>query len=188
MPIPQATQEAISAAVSAGIEAGRLLAMQTPADVYKATERRLSALPILHLKVLDDQRQLALLRAEGSLERVAQLTRLQTAKTQLTPGEMLAILLRELETAILLDQQEIETMERALEVIQGDPYYSVISGRFFDELSDREIANAIPCNPATVRKNRGRLIRRLAVRLYGAQAIASGSITVTGDEFTGNDI
>jgi len=49
----------IKSAVQAGLEAGRIQAERTATDAYKATERRLYALPTLKKKVEDARERLA---------------------------------------------------------------------------------------------------------------------------------
>ena len=72
---------------------------------------------------------------------------------------------------MLADEHEIETMKKALKQIENDTYYLAVKGKYLDGLSDDEIARAISCDPSTVRRNRGRLVRVLAVWLYSAEAV-----------------
>ncbi len=72
---------------------------------------------------------------------------------------------------IAADEYEIATMRGALENVEGDTYYPTIEGRYFEKLSDEEIAKKIPCDTTTVWRQRVRLVQILAVWLYGAQAV-----------------
>jgi hypothetical protein len=72
---------------------------------------------------------------------------------------------------IATDEYEIETMKKALENIEGDQYFPAVKGRYFEDISDEEIAKQIPCDDRTVRRHRGRLVRIVAVWLYGAVAV-----------------
>ena len=62
-------------------------------------------------------------------------------------------------------------MERALATIETDDYYLTVTGRYIDDLPDERVAELIPCDTTTVWRNRKRLVQRLAVWLYGAEAI-----------------
>ena len=43
--------------------------------------------------------------------------------------------------------------------------------KYFDNVKDADAALRLRCDPATVRRNRRRLVRRLALRLYGVECI-----------------
>ena len=57
-------------------------------------------------------------------------------------------------------------------LVADDEYYPIIRMKYFEGKTDEEIAPEIPCDPSTVRRNKSRLIRRIAVKLYGAQAVS----------------
>lgn len=126
------------------VAAGRMAAERTPADAFKATERRLYALPVLREKLAWDRERLPTL--DGA------------ART-------------DLEAAIAADAYEIETLERALAKCVGDAYYQTVTRRYFEGLDDKRVAELLNCDASTVWRNRIRLVRRIAVWLYGAAAV-----------------
>lgn len=69
------------------------------------------------------------------------------------------------------DQAEIKEIERGLMVIKDDPYYRALAMSFFEGKKQKEIAEAIPCVETTIWRNVGRLIDKLAVFWYGADAL-----------------
>ena len=77
----------------------------------------------------------------------------------------------DIKASIAADETEIETLKKALAQIEDDPYYPDVKGRYFEGLSDEEIAKQIPCDERTVRRHRNRLVRVVAVWLYGAEAV-----------------
>lgn len=77
----------------------------------------------------------------------------------------------DLEAAIAATSHELEALEKAMKSIEADPYYLAVEGKYIERLSDNEIAEKIPCDPATVWRNRKRLVQRVAVRLYGVEAV-----------------
>lgn len=161
----------IKSAVQAGLNVGRIQAERTATDAYKATERRLYALPVLKKKVEDAKQRLLDLRSMGLPGRSKDVIRFIRSGRRLSPEEILEALIQDTEASIAADEVEIETINKALENIKDDPYYPVVTGRYFDGLSDEEIAKQIPCDERTVRRHRGRLVRVLAVWLYGADAV-----------------
>ena len=79
--------------------------------------------------------------------------------------------LMDMEATIAADRYEIETLERALATVRDDPYYRALSGKYLDDVDDRDIAEALECDTSTVWRHRKRLVQRVAVWLYGAEAL-----------------
>lgn len=157
--------------IARAVQAGKMSAERTAKDAFKATERRLYALPVLRQKIEDDRERMAELLQYGPRERSKSITRFVKTGVRLTPDEIFEAVLTDLEATIASDEFEIATMERALTTISGDEYYLTVTGRYIENLPDEEVAAKIPCDTSTVWRNRKRLVQRLAVWLYGAEAI-----------------
>jgi DNA-directed RNA polymerase specialized sigma24 family protein len=161
----------IKKAVQEGIDAGRKQAERAPDNAYKATERRLYALPVLVRKVEDAQLRLKELEQTGAPGRSKDVIRFARSGVRVSPEEILETLTADIKASIAADEYEIETVKKALRNIENDAYYAAVSGRYFEGISDEEIAKQIPCDERTVRRHRGRLVRVVAVWLYGAEAV-----------------
>jgi DNA-directed RNA polymerase specialized sigma24 family protein len=68
-------------------------------------------------------------------------------------------------------RQEVLRIERALEVIKDDKYYDVIPLKYWDGLDMLEIAKKFECEDKTVRRNKNRLVNKLKIMLFGADAL-----------------
>ena len=68
------------------------------------------------------------------------------------------------------NERELKRMTAALSFIQNDPYFRAIEMKYFQGMREADIAEALLCDPATIRRNRARLIKRLALRLYGVDS------------------
>lgn len=165
------TQQAIKAAVDAGLKAGIIHAEATAKDAYKATERRLYAYPDLVSKIVDDKERLDEWQTHGAPGRSQSIVRYSKSSVRVDPDEMLEGMIQDLRARIEIDEYEIATLDKALSSISGDSYYLSVKGKYLDNMDDETIAEAIHCDASTVRRNRGRLVRRLAVKLYGAGAV-----------------
>lgn len=163
--------KAVDKAVTKAIEAGRTQSAKILVDTYKATERRLYALPDLKDKVTRDKEYMRTLLSEGLPRRSRDIARFQRSGCRLEPEELLEALAQDIRASIAADEFEINTIEEALAPLTSDPYYLSVSGRYFDSISDEDIAEELDCDSRTVRRNRGRLVRRIAVRLYGSNAV-----------------
>lgn len=138
------TDLSVEKIVEMAVMAGRMAAERAPADAYKATERRLYALPILREKQKWDRERLP--KLEGAAR-------------------------ADLEAAMAVDAYEIETLEWALVNCAGAPYYQTVTGRYFESLDDEQIGKLSHCDVSTVWRNRKRLIQCISVYLYGAFAV-----------------
>lgn len=153
------------------VEAGRISAERTARDAFKATERRLYAIPDLRAKLKDDEEELEDTRLYGLKERSHSITRFFKSGVRLTPEEILEAVVIDLEASIAATRHELKAMEKAMKSIEADPYYLTVAGRYIERLTDCEIAEKIPCDTVTVWRNRKRLVQRVAVRLYGVEAV-----------------
>lgn len=150
---------------------GPLQKPQNAKTAFKSTEARLYALPVLKVKIKDDTEKIEQLRTYGAPERSKSITRFSKNSVRLDPEETLEAIIKDKEAAIAADQHEVDILETALDYIRDDPYYEAVSGRYFDGLDNEAIGEKIGCDGTTVWRNRQRLVKSLAVRLYGTAAI-----------------
>ena len=162
--------ELIKATVNVAYKAGCMTERRATMDTYKATEKRLYAYPDLKDKIIDDGDKINEIQRQGSY-RSQSIKRYTRPGMRLSPDEIVGGLVQGLSDQIAADQHEVDIITAALSTIERDAYYPTITGRFFHGCNDVDIADELGCDPTTVRKNRGRLVRKLAVRLYGAQAL-----------------
>ena len=165
------TKSEIESIIRTAIEAGKIASARTAKDAFKATERRLYAIPDLREKLKDDEEELNDTRLYGLKERSHSITRFFKSGVRLTTEEILEALTIDLEANIAATRHELEVLEKALASIEGDPYYLTVYGKYVERTKDSDIADKIPCDQTTVWRNRKRLIQRVAVRLYGVEAI-----------------
>lgn len=170
----QEMQKMIDDAVAKAREEGRQRAEQQPIEAYKATERRLYALPDLKDKVGADKGHLEELQDDGifaAKQRSHDIVRFQRSGRTLTTQEIVDSIIQDLKAKIAADQYEIDTVENALESVSCDPYYLAVKGRYILGVCDEEIAEEIGIDERAVRRYRGRLVKKIAIRLYGVNAI-----------------
>ena len=164
-------EKAIDSMIRRAVEAMKVASERSVKDAYRATERRLYALPDIRAKLEDDRETLAEVKEHGVRGKSHSVTRFLKAGVRLTPEDALTAVMMNLEAEISASEHEIELMERALSAIADDEYYATVTGKYFDRLPDEKIAERIPCDPTTVWRNRKRLVQRLSVRLYGVEAV-----------------
>lgn len=162
------TRDEFERAITMAVEIGRMVAARTAKDTFKATERRLCAVPDPREKLRDDEGELEKARKGGLKERSYSVPR---SGVRLPPEEIMEAVIIDLEAAIAATSHELKAIEKALASVRDDPYYLAVDGKYIQRLTDNEIAEKIHCDPVTVRRNRKNLVQRVAVRLYGAYAV-----------------
>lgn len=165
--------EAIKQAVAAGIVAERLQVSGTANDAYKMTEKRLYAYEVIFDKVLDDKERLVDLQENGLSDRSKSLVRFVKSGTRLSKEEIVEAIIQDTTARIAANEYELDTIRKALRIIEKDPYYMVVYGKYIEGRTDDSIAEEIFCETSTVRRNRARLMRKLAIWFYGTEAIES---------------
>ena len=70
------------------------------------------------------------------------------------------------------DIEEIKRIEDAVNSVSGDYYGDAFRMRYFERKTDEHVAELCNCDTTTIRRNRKRLLKRVAVRLFGTEAIS----------------
>lgn len=170
--IKKVINESIDKAVKKAAKAIKEANEQVEAEqknYFKETERLLYSLPALRLKVSQDEEDLkngCMVQKRKSKDIVAFST--SGGKSSYSPEDdyidrRIASLQR--------TKREIQRIERALEIIQEDKYYKIIPLKYWDELSPEDIAERLCCDERTYRRHKNRLINKLKVILFGADAL-----------------
>lgn len=148
-------------------------------DTFKQTESRLYAYPELIDNICKYNKDIEDLKKE-SPGRSKDIVCFSTngGGVRLSTEEIQEARILMVQKKILRDQAEIDEINFALQSIQADTYYKAVDMKYFKGKSDEEIADTIHCDPSTVRRNKNRLVRKLAVKLYGAQAVTGCTIIV----------
>lgn len=158
--------------ISKAVIATRLSCAREPKDVFKATEKRLYAYPVLQAKIKDDEEMLEEIEQYGLRGRSKSITRFIKSGIRLEPDEIKEAVMLDLRATIDGDKYEISRIDKAIEQIADDEYRDIIRYKYFEQKSEDEIADLMHCAPRTVRAHKSRLVGRLLVFLYGAGALA----------------
>lgn len=157
--------------INKAVAATRLSCIKEVRDVFKATEKRLYAYPVLLAKIADDMEMVEEITLYGVHERSKSITRFIKSGVRLTPDEIKEAVIQDLKAGIANDQHETVRIEKALKQIENDEYKDIIRYKYFEQKTDEEIAELMHCASRTVRAHKSRLVGRLSVFLYGAGAL-----------------
>ena len=161
----------INEAVERAVASTRIAQSDNAKGIYKQTERRLYAYPYLLEKIQDDTARLSDMEAGIRQEKSRSLVRYSPSGVRVDPEDMAEAIIRDLRAHLDMDKQEVETIQKALKSIERDAYFSTVPARYFDGRADWEMAEELHCDESTIRRNRARLVRVVAIRLYGLMAV-----------------
>jgi RNA polymerase sigma factor (sigma-70 family) len=140
-------------------------------NYFKETERLLYSLPALKLKVAQDEEDLKnglVLPPEKSRDIVKPS---QGRYRMHDPDEREERYIEQRKESMERTKREIQRIERALETIQDDEYFDIIPMKYWDALPPVEIAERLNCDERTYYRHKNRLINKLKIILFGAEAL-----------------
>ena len=168
--IRKSVDEAVKKSVDAIIRANKEFEAGQR-NYFKETERLLYSLPALQLKVAQDEEDLKnglVLPPEKSRDIVKPS---QGGYRMHDPEAREERYIAERKESMERTKREIQRIERALETIQDDEYYDIIPMKYWDLMQPAQIAEALHCDERTYRRHKNRLVNKLKVVLFGADAL-----------------
>jgi hypothetical protein len=166
------TKPTIEQIIHQAVIATRVACERSAGDAFRATENRLYAYPLIWSKVIGDKERLEEIKTNGIPAGRKDIIRFMKAGQRLSSEDIQEAIIQDLSAEIARDECEVEMIEKALTFVENDPYASIIKSKYFEGKNDEEIAELVSCDGRTVRRNKNRLVKRLAVFLYGATAVA----------------
>ena len=169
--IRKSVDEAVKKSVDAIIRANKELDA-SQRNYFKETERLLYSLPALRLKVAQDEEDL-----KNGLVKFRERSRDIVKPSQGgyrmhdDPEEREERYIAGRKESMERTKKEIQRIERALETIQDDEYFDIIPLKYWDLMQPAQIAEALHCDERTYRRHKNRLVNKLKVVLFGADAL-----------------
>lgn len=145
-----------------------------PADCYKATEARLWAYPTLKDNIIEYARDIRDLEREHITEKSKDITCWGGAGSRLSPEEKQQARIIAVQVKLERDKAEIAKIDRALDRLEAsecDLASVFIRQVYFKRCPLEDIALIEGCSLSTIQRRRTRLVRQLALILYGAEAL-----------------
>ena len=137
-------------------------------DYIRQTEQRLYAYNDLVAKRKRDLLDLADLKNEGVIHRSRDiLYRAVQSSVSISPEELWLMRINKLKMQMASDERELSRVKSAIASLRGDYYAKCITAKYLDGEGDECVADELHCDVSTVRRNRKKLLHRIAVRLYG---------------------
>lgn len=78
---------------------------------------------------------------------------------------------QEMEALLLRNRLAVKRIDTAVASLADDPYHEILPLKYTEGLPEEEIAERLCCDPSTIRRNKNRLLERLAVIFFGIDAL-----------------
>lgn len=152
-----------------------VLAQRIPSRVsgYKATEQRLYAYPVLQDNVqnrwpadIEDLKKEKVSESSKSIVRWS-----EQAGVKISPEERQEARILALQAKLERDREELAVMDRVLNTVKMDAAYPWLTAYYFDRRDLDVIAEESGVSRQAVVRAKNGLVRLLALRLYGAEAL-----------------
>ncbi|WP_371380888.1 hypothetical protein [Sporomusa aerivorans] len=165
--IEKIVEQALQKVLHFGIERGKCAAK----EAFRKTESRLYAYPVLLDNIEQYKKDIEDLLREKPGRSKDLVFYSTSGGSRLTDDEIQEGRILIVRKKIERDQTEIDEINYALEVVKEDEYYPLLTKKYFESKKDDEIAEDFSCDARTIRRNKSRLIRKIAIKLYGAEAV-----------------
>lgn len=145
-----------------------------PADCYKATEARLWAYPTLKDNMVEYEKDIRDLEREHITEKSKDITCWGGTGSRLSPEEKQQARIMAVQVKLERDRAELQKINRALDRLEasdGEPAVDLIRQVYFFRRSLEDVAVLEGVSLSTIQRRRTRLVRQLALILYGAEAL-----------------
>ncbi len=167
------TKADLSKLIDDAIERGKIEENKQKRDYYKETERLMYNYPSLKAKVKSDEDFLfdpdALVEPQKNRSKDIVIF---TTKGTGSHGIDIDRYTREVKSSMMRTRAEVDRIDRALTGISNDEYFDIIPMKYFKGMTFVEIADEFDCEEKTIGRNRTRLIQKLMILLFGADALS----------------
>lgn len=121
-------------------------------------------------KEIDDLRKYGVPKKDGSIVQYSPHTG-GTVQGIVLEEESVENAVQNVERSVQGTVQVIAMIDKAMRSLKNDPYYNVLEMRYFEGRTLEDIASDMKCGTMTVSRNKSRLVKELAMRLFPDQVI-----------------
>lgn len=141
-------------------------------NYFKETEKLLYAYPALKVQIEQVKLDIEDLKREGYSGRSKDIVIIPSgSQGVMDKSDIQQERIRRRIESLERTKREIARIEKALEYIKDDPGYPIIELKYFLEKDNEEIAEQTNCSVRTVIRHKNRLINKLKIYLFGADAL-----------------
>lgn len=170
-------QSVVKALKDEGLVSANAKPKSAEKTAYKKTEQLLFSYKKFHQIVEDKKLEIEELQQYGVPGKSAMSggERVQSSRSEfgiVLPEESVEQAVQRIYCAIQTTVQGIAMIDKALDAVKNDPYYQIIEMRYFEGRTLEDIGVYFNCDHSTISRNKSRLVKDLAMRLFPDEVIA----------------
>lgn len=169
---PKRIDEMIKKAVNEGIKAGYNVRKNEISNYHRRTEKLLYSYQDMKKSIEAFVEELEELKSYGLKDKSKSIVYMPSG-SRMGENDLLEARIQDINYKIQRTEREIKWIDNALEAVQDDKWYRIIALKYFQSMSDEDISeiDEFKCDPSTVRRHKNRLVSKIAIRLFGADAL-----------------
>ena len=145
-------------------------------SAYQKTEALLFSYVNLNKIVNEKKQEIADLRKYGvpGKSSMSGGERVHTSRTNVgivLPEDAVEDAVRNVERSVQDTVQAIALINKCMAALKNDPYYDILPMRYFEGRTLEDIGVYLGCDHSTISRNRSRLVRELAMRLFPDEVV-----------------
>ena len=167
----------IATAVIEGLEKRNFNATQVSSgkSAYQKTEQLLYNYSGFKRIVKEKELEIETLRKYGVPQKSTSIVEYSpgsgTVKGIVLEEDAVEAAVRNVQASVQDTVQVISLIDKCMDSLKYDPYYSILEMRYFEGRTQEDIADELGCSQKTISINKNRLVKELSMRLFPNQAI-----------------
>lgn len=137
---------------------------------FQKTEKLLYSYPALKQAIKQKEKDIQYIQQYGMQRKSKSIVMYSSAGNGHSEEDQYIDILEGYIAAKARTERLVERIERALEVVNKDNYYFIITEKYFNQATNQDIEENFHVSVSTIRRHRNRLINELQIQLFGADA------------------
>jgi hypothetical protein len=154
-------------------------AKKTEKTAYQKTEQLLYNYKGFTRIVEEREREIEEIRKYGVPQSNAVKERVQggsVARGIVLPEESVECAIRSVQESMVDTVRVIALIDKCMAAVENDPYYKILEMRYFENRTLEDIGAYFNCDHTTISRNKSRLVKALAMRLFPDEVVKEFNI------------
>lgn len=169
----------VTALKQEGLVSANEKAKKTEKTAYQKTEQLLYNYKGF-LKIVEErEREIEEIRKYGVPQSNAVKERVQggsVARGIVLPEESVECAIRSVQESMVDTVRVIALIDKCMAAVENDPYYKILEMRYFENRTLEDIGAYFNCDHTTISRNKSRLVKALAMRLFPDEVVREFNI------------
>lgn len=134
-------------------------------DIFKNTEAVLYNYKTIKETIPQRNAQIKSLKKYGLPKKSKSITVMSSEHVKLEENDLLDMTIKNIKKSIIKTQTVLNYIDNILSKFKNDPYYNIIELKYFEKMTQEEIAERLQKDVSTINRNKNRLVNEIKVYL-----------------------